>query len=1032
MGDAVGVTTIFETCTPRQDILDGTMAVGDFAARLGTVISRTGPADYTDPVRFFANTYPTVGLKELLTQVLGRLSGRPGSSAVFRLDTSFGGGKTHGLIGLVHAARDGTSVPNLAEFATGIGAPTGVRVAAFDGEASDPSNGRSMGDGIRAFTPWGEIAHQIGGAEGYELVRRSDEMRRAPGADTIAELFGDAPVLVVLDELGEYLRKCPDAFGRDQLAAFLKALFSAVDGRERAAVVFTLAVRPDGRATDAFARENEEISRIVGELESVSGRKATILNPTSDDETAAVLRRRLFERVDVSQETVDVYCALWTEHRDRIDVYHQGGEARAALADSYPFHPDLLDTLTGKTATLADFQRVRGMLRILAKTIASVWSKRPQDAALIHTHHVDLGDEGIRREFTTRLNQTQYDSAILNDIDGKAGRPALAVSIDAERFAGLLPYASYVARTVFVHTMAYNNELRGLTSAHLRYSILSPWADLSFIAAAEAGFIQGSAYLDDRPGAPLRFNAEANLTQIIAREERGVEADALRVELDTRIKDIFINNSGSFETVPFPAGAFDLPDDVGDGKPRLAVIHHQALDIGGNVDEVPELIATMYRRKGQDAAGLRQLQNNVVFLIADERHAPHMAATVSRHLALRELRRPERLGELADHQQAQVVELGRRSEADIAIAIQQCYRHLFYPSRTALGGGNVTLDLATIDQTSASERPGSGQVQIVRQLSSIGKLKTAEDQPDQPSYIRDRTPLKRNGQMTAADLRAEFRRDPALPMHVGDDPFKKLVIKGITDGIYVYQRDTLTAGKGDPVPSIVIDDGSIISTAEFARDHGIFPRREPVVEQPTGSGQGEQIGDTSVPTGGGVAANPSPGSGGAAPSVRAGGQGVTSTAGGTTAPAPEAAAFTGEGVLKDALSTVFQKARGARVEKVSSLAITPFEPAHFYLLLNVVESVPGTTRRAVANIEFETAAGSLIGVSIDGSVGDAKQTRDYVEPQLRAATERHVTAKITLTFTDGLTLAGDEPEKIIERLTKFGTAAAFVEVTAEA
>ena len=839
-------------------------------------------------------------------------------------------------------------------------------------------------------------------------------------------------MLVVLDELGEYLRKCPDAFGRDQLAAFLKALFSAVDGRERAAVVFTLAVRPDGRATDAFARENEEISRIVGELESVSGRKATILNPTSDDETAAVLRRRLFERVDVSQETVDVYCALWTEHRDRIDVYHQGGEARAALADSYPFHPDLLDTLTGKTATLADFQRVRGMLRILAKTIASVWSKRPQDAALIHTHHVDLGDEGIRREFTTRLNQTQYDSAILNDIDGKAGRPALAVSIDAERFAGLLPYASYVARTVFVHTMAYNNELRGLTSAHLRYSILSPWADLSFIAAAEAGFIQGSAYLDDRPGAPLRFNAEANLTQIIAREERGVEADALRVELDTRIKDIFINNSGSFETVPFPAGAFDLPDDVGDGKPRLAVIHHQALDIGGNVDEVPELIATMYRRKGQDAAGLRQLQNNVVFLIADERHAPHMAATVSRHLALRELRRPERLGELADHQQAQVVELGRRSEADIAIAIQQCYRHLFYPSRTALGGGNVTLDLATIDQTSASERPGSGQVQIVRQLSSIGKLKTAEDQPDQPSYIRDRTPLKRNGQMTAADLRAEFRRDPALPMHVGDDPFKKLVIKGITDGIYVYQRDTLTAGKGDPVPSIVIDDGSIISTAEFARDHGIFPRREPVVEQPTGSGQGEQIGDTSVPTGGGVAANPSPGSGGAAPSVRAGGQGVTSTAGGTTAPAPEAAAFTGEGVLKDALSTVFQKARGARVEKVSSLAITPFEPAHFYLLLNVVESVPGTTRRAVANIEFETAAGSLIGVSIDGSVGDAKQTRDYVEPQLRAATERHVTAKITLTFTDGLTLAGDEPEKIIERLTKFGTAAAFVEVTAEA
>ena len=117
---------------------------------------------------------------------------------------------------------------------------------------------------------------------------------------------------------------------------------------------------------------------------------------------------------------------------------------------------------------------------------------------------------------------------------------------------------------------------------------------------------------------------------------------------------------------------------------------------------------------------------------------------------------------------------------------------------------------------------------------------------------------------------------------------------------------------------------------------------------------------------------------------------------------------------------------------MSTLAITPFDPAHFYLLLNVVESVPGTTRKAVASIEFETAGGSTISVSIDGTVSDAKQTRDYIEPQLRAATDRHVTANISLSFADGLPLDGDEPEKIIERLTKFGTAAAFVEVTAEA
>lgn len=1013
------MTTIFDSCSPRQDILDGSMALGDFAARLSTVLARSGPADYADPKQFFANTYPTAGLRELLTQVIGRLSGRPGSSAVFRLDTSFGGGKTHGLIGLVHAARDGASIDNISEFIGDVVLPSGVRVAAFDGEASDPSNGHAMGDGIRAFTPWGEIAYQLAGRDGYELVRRSDEMRKSPGADTIAELLGDQPALIVLDELGEYLRKCPDAFGRDQLAAFLKALYSAVEGNRQAAVVFTLAVRPDGRATDAFARENEEIARIVSELESVAGRKAAILNPTSDEETAAVLRRRLFEKVDVPSDTIEAFVSLWSQNASRIDVGHQGANARAALEASYPFHPDLLETLTGKTATLADFQRVRGMLRILAKTIANVWDTRPQDAGLIHTHHVDLGDEAIRREFTTRLNQSQYDSAILNDIDGTTGRPALAKSIDADQFVGLLPYASYIGRTIFVHTMAFNNDLRGVTPAHLRYSMLSPEADLSFIASAEAAFIQGSAYLDDRPGAPLRFNAEANLTQIIAREQRGIEADVLRTELDSRIRDVFINSSGSFETIAFPAGAFDIPDDVGDGKPRLAIIHHQALMIGANLEEVPELISTIYQRKGQDAAGLRQLRNNLVFLVADERHAPNMTTAVSKSLALRELRRPERLGELAEHQQTQVIELARRSEADIAIAIQQCYRHLFYPSRTALGGGTITLDVATIDQTSASEKPGSGQMQIVRQLASIGKLKSAEDQPDQPSYVRDRTPLKRNGQMTAADLRAEFRRDPALPMHVGNDPFKKLVIKGITDGIYVYQREGLVAGQGDPVPSIVIDEGSIISTAEYARDHGIFPRRETQTDDGGSTGADDTESGSGDQPGGGTATGGGTGQSG-------GSQGKNSGGGQSTAQT-----FNGEGILKDALATVFQRARGAKIEKISRLAITPFEPAHFYMLLNVVESVPGTTRKADAQIEFETASGSIISVTIEGSVEDAKQTRDYVEPQLRAAVEQNVNARIALHFTDGLELSGGEPEKIIERLTKFGAAAAFVEVAAE-
>jgi hypothetical protein len=69
--------------------------------------------------------------------VLARLSGTGGeAAAVFRLDTSFGGGKTHGLIALAHAAKGMAGVGNVAEFVDPklVPAPGAVRIGAFDGE----------------------------------------------------------------------------------------------------------------------------------------------------------------------------------------------------------------------------------------------------------------------------------------------------------------------------------------------------------------------------------------------------------------------------------------------------------------------------------------------------------------------------------------------------------------------------------------------------------------------------------------------------------------------------------------------------------------------------------------------------------------------------------------------------------------------------------------------------------------------------------------------------------------------------------
>ena len=1007
------VPTIFDTCRPRADVLRGAVAEADFAADLAQVVTGHGSREYVDPARFFANTWPTRGLKNLLANVCRRLSGAGGeAAAIFRLDTSYGGGKTHGLIALAHAARGLAGVGGVNEFIDPALLPRGpVRLAAFDGENADPANGRTMGEGVRAHTPWGELAYALAGTAGYERVRNSDASGVAPGADTLRELFGGEPTLILLDELSVYLRKVQQTgAARDQLTAFLTSLFKAVEGAPRAALVYTLAIGKQGRAVDAYSVENQFIADRMAEAESVSARKATLLNPTEEDETAQVLRRRLFESVDedAAREAVDTYQAVWSAKRDAIAEDASRPETAESFRTSWPLHPEVLQTLTSKTATLETFQRVRGMLRLLARTVARLWETHPADATAIHLHHVDPGYEPIRQEIVTRLQQSAYVPAIANDVAGSGGARALAEELDAKHHGGLPPYATYIARTVFMHTLAFNDPLKGVSPEQLRYSVLGPTSEVSFIEEARKKFILESAYLDDRPGAPMRFLAEANLTQIIRREERNVDSGDARSELNDRIGQIF--RGATFDAIRFPGGPFDVPDDVGSGRPKLVVVAYDAVTVG-TAEEVPELVRRIYVRKGSDGSALRLLRNNVVFVVADEARKAEMRRHASRRLALRELRKAERLAHLAEHQRDKVCELEARSEHELALAVQQCYRHVFYPSRHRVEGSDVDLAHSAIDTHSASDQPGAGQQHIARVLGDLNKLRYPEDEPDSPSYVRDRTPLKK-GEITTAGLRNEFRRDPGLPMLIGDDVFVRGVRLGVEQGEYVYRRGDLLLGPGDPSAEIVIDEQSVIFTMAFARQRGIWPRPapEPVTPEPSPVG-----------TDGG-------GKGGSSFVHKPG----HSESRDKDEPAPPPGDVSAEGVLKDALTQLWEQARSRGIARIGALTVRMFEAGDAFRLLGSVGGVRGAEKVVSFVGGYETRDGGSFQIEFRGPVTDAQPVREFLEPQLRDASARNLEGSFDLTFTEGLSMSGDAAEAFTERLSRFAGGAAYVSATAHA
>src|SRR3990172_5798172 len=155
---------IFDLCVPRDEVLKGELQEDIFAARLKDVMDGSADPVYGDARTFFENTYPTAGLKTLLSDALGRLIGNAaGKNAIIRLETAFGGGKTHSLIALYHVAR-GEVDPHAIERIIGKKSvninPSEIRVAGVVGSDLDSTIGiEHAEDGVTTYTFFCEIAY---------------------------------------------------------------------------------------------------------------------------------------------------------------------------------------------------------------------------------------------------------------------------------------------------------------------------------------------------------------------------------------------------------------------------------------------------------------------------------------------------------------------------------------------------------------------------------------------------------------------------------------------------------------------------------------------------------------------------------------------------------------------------------------------------------------------------------------------------------------------------------------------------------
>ncbi len=344
-----------------------------------------------------------------------------------------------------YPASELAGVPSILDAAGVAGLPR-ARVAVIDGINLSPTTPKEHGD-ILARTLWGELAWQLGGADGYAMVRAADEAATSPDKDSlVALLTAFGPCVILMDELVAFYRQFEE--GRrypggtfETNMTFVQAL---TEGIKSVPAAILLASLPDSH--DAGEGRGQVVLR---ELEGYFGRVHAIWKPVSKDEAFSIVRRRLFERIDDSlalDETCRAFADLYRANRDALPPETQEARYLERLRQAFPIHPEIFDRLYEDWSTLGNFQRTRGVLQLLAQVVHRLWKDGNADA-LILPGALPLYDAQVRNKCLDYLPQG-WDPVIDQDIDGEHSRPAFIET--KEPLFGKIQAARRLARAIFL------------------------------------------------------------------------------------------------------------------------------------------------------------------------------------------------------------------------------------------------------------------------------------------------------------------------------------------------------------------------------------------------------------------------------------------------------------------------------------------------------------------------------------------------------------------------------------------------------
>ena len=787
-----------EVVTPHQDVASGRYQQAEFAADLWQAHLGEGTDEYRHPVEFFRRTYLTESLTGMLVGAVQRLAGR-GGDPVVQLQTNFGGGKTHSMLALFHLCADGVALSELAGVdallreADARALPTVNRVVLV-GNRISPGNPVTKADGTVVRTLWGEMAWQIGGASAYARIAKDDEHATSPG-DVLRQLLVEyGPCLILIDEWVAYARQLHDqsdlpAGSFETQFTFAQALTESVKLAGNSLLVVSLPASdttgsPHTHADDIEVggqRGREALDRI----RNVIGRIESSWRPASAEEGFEIVRRRLFEPfADPAQFTdrdvvARAFADLYRTQHQEFPPECRDADYEQRISAAYPIHPEIFDRLYSDWSTLVTFQRTRGVLRLMAAVIHSLWEKGDR-TPLILPANLSIDDPQVQSELTRYLPDT-WVPVIQKDVDGPQSLPR---RIDGEVSSlGKSSACRRVARAVYLGSApAAGAAQRGIEDRRIKLGCVLPgespavFGDALRRLAARATYLyqDGPRYwYDTRP--TVTKLAEDRAEQL--RRDPDRVAQAIGVQLRTALHE-----TGGFSRIhPAPRSGHDVPDERDTRLVVLGLDHPHHRDPGSAAEAAATAIL---ESRGTTP---RLYRNTLVFLAPDQTRLQDLDDAVRHHLAWDSILADRDLLDLSPHQVRQADTQRAAAAETVTARLPETYQWLLTPAQAALADP-VTWEAARLTGQ------GALAVRAARRLKS-DELLVASFAGTRLRMELDRVPLWRGDHVPVRQLVDDFARYLYLPRLQGP----AVLLQAVTAGVELLTWVTEGFGYADSV-----------------------------------------------------------------------------------------------------------------------------------------------------------------------------------------------------------------------------------------